>query len=55
MDNKPTGFTCECGKDSTYPSYVYAHWDIVLIYTCSKCGEQYEILKGIAVKKEDNS
>lgn len=40
------GFTCDCGEKVRYPGYVYAHWDIPLIYTCEKCGQQWAIIKG---------
>ena len=42
------GFTCpRCGEFNKYPSYVYAHWDTPLTFTC-ECGTVYEIIEGIA-------
>jgi hypothetical protein len=42
------GFRCKCGKYFKYPPYVYAHWDIGLIFTCPGCAQQHYILAGKA-------
>jgi len=47
-DDIPTGYTCACGENHTYPAYVHAHWYESLIHTCKKCGRRHEILRGRA-------
>ena len=51
MEKEPAkGFTCkECKREHVYPSYVHAHWDIVLTFKC-ECGARYTIYKGQAHK-----
>jgi len=48
MSTKPLreGFTCECGKEHKFPTYVYAHWRELLIHTCDVCGAKHEICAG---------
>ena len=48
----PEGFTCDCGREEKYPSYVYAHWDIELICACEDCGQKWSIFRGIARKEK---
>jgi hypothetical protein len=45
----PKGFTCECGTFNRFPPYVYAHWDIILVFTC-ECKRKYIIRRGIALE-----
>jgi hypothetical protein len=45
----PKGFNCHlCGKWHDFPSYVFAHWDEVLTFTCPvvNCGAKCSILRG---------
>lgn len=54
----PEGVTCEaCGKFDKYPSYVYAHWNTPLVYTCHTegCGKKYVIIGGTATPMENDS
>lgn len=51
MSDLTKGFTCECGKYEKYSVYVYAHWDVKLIFTC-ECGIKYSIIKGRATKQK---
>lgn len=44
---QPKGFTCTCGKEQTFPLYVYAKWDIPLVFTCD-CGKKWDLLRGRA-------
>lgn len=40
------GFKCECGKVWDFPTFVYAHWTVELVFTCLECDRQYTILEG---------
>lgn len=51
VDQLPKGVHCACGLFSRYPAYVYAHWDIVLVFTCPHCKREYEIIGGTATEK----
>lgn len=45
-ENLPTGFKCVvCDRPNGFNDYVFAHWDIDLIFTCG-CGSRYSILRG---------
>jgi hypothetical protein len=46
MPDLPKGYTCACGKEHRFPSYVYAHWDMLLTHTC-ECGRENEMVRGI--------
>lgn len=48
MSELAKGYTCTCGKEHTYPAYVYAHWNIALTHTC-ECGLRWTIMQGIPV------
>lgn len=42
-----TEFDCGgCGTALAFSTYVYAHWDVVLVHTCPKCDAHHEILRG---------
>lgn len=44
----PKGFECSaCRAKITFSSYVYAHWDEMLVHTCT-CGKKHEIVRGLA-------
>jgi len=47
----PKGFTCDCGREEIYPSYVFAHWDEALTYTCEGCDQKWVVFRGIARKE----
>lgn len=48
----PRSYKCpKCGKDHTFPAYVYAHFDESIVHTC-ECGEKNEIIKGKLIPKE---
>jgi hypothetical protein len=49
----PEGVTCACGEFTKFPPYVYAHWDIELVFTCPQCKRKYTILGGTATENED--
>jgi hypothetical protein len=44
----PKGYTCACGMEHKYPSYVYAHWREVLTHECDKCGRKNKTVCGVA-------
>jgi hypothetical protein len=44
--NVRKGFTCECGKEYSFPLYVYAHWTEELNHTCD-CGRVHKIRNGM--------
>jgi transcription elongation factor Elf1 len=45
----PEGFDCSgCKKFQKFGAYVAAHWDISLTHTCPDCGQQHNIIRGIA-------
>jgi hypothetical protein len=43
----PKGFNCDCGRFNAFSSYVYAHWDMDLTFTC-ECGREYCVYLGKA-------
>lgn len=51
MSDLPRGFTCECGEETKYSPWVYAHWDTELVYQCPKCKNVYNLIRGFAVKQ----
>ena len=44
----PTGFKCVCGQAQVYHPYVYAHWQVPLMFTCKECRREWEVLRGRA-------
>jgi hypothetical protein len=44
----PKGFKCKCGAFHSFSLWVYAHWDMPLLYECLECRRCYEVLHGIA-------
>jgi hypothetical protein len=50
MDNK--GIACDCGNFHKFPPYVYAHTRDVLEFTCPVCGQEWEVIRLKAWKKE---
>lgn len=43
----PKGFACECGKFHEFCAYVYAHWNIELVHTCTPgCGAKHGLRAG---------
>jgi Zn finger protein HypA/HybF involved in hydrogenase expression len=53
---RPEGTTCEqCGTFSPFPAYVFAHWTILLTFTCPTCGQKYEVFEGESVPLQENS
>jgi len=46
MDEIAKGWTCECGKEHKFGSYVYAHWDMTLLHTCEFCQRKHEVIQG---------
>lgn len=53
---RPEGVTCEaCGHFEPFVAWVYAHWDIPLVYTCTTegCGAKYETIAGTITRLEN--
>jgi len=46
MKEQNKGVQCRCGKFTPFSLYVYAHWDIPLLFTCPDCEVKYNILAG---------
>lgn len=43
----PRGFKCQgCGRKERFPAYVYAHWDIGLLWTCPDCETTHRVQRG---------
>lgn len=49
------GFRCRCGEYHRFPPYVYAHWNIILTFTCPKCNRKCEILQGQVTYSKDTN
>ena len=54
MTELPKGFTCDCGREEEYPSWVFAHWNEALVCTCEDCGQKWSIFRGLARKEKNN-
>lgn len=52
MTGVAEGYTCECGTEHRFPSYVYAHWRDVIDHTCETCGAVHSIVCGLVTLKE---
>lgn len=37
---------CECGKEQVQTYYSQAHWDEVMLHTCSACGRVHRLSSG---------
>lgn len=46
---KPCGIKCDCGVETKFIPYIYAHWDHELIFTCQACGKKATILCGLII------
>ncbi len=42
----PEGYTCPCGAENMFGSWVYAHWHVVIIATCNNCDKKNTIWEG---------
>lgn len=47
-DELAQGFTCTCGEEHRFTSYVYAHWREALHVTCEKCKTVWHVYAGVA-------
>lgn len=46
----PKGYQCpKCKTDHEFPSYVFAHWDVLLTHTCG-CGSVNKLRSGKVLK-----
>lgn len=45
-NQRPSGFTCECGEFHPFGAYVIGHWRDRLIHTCWKCDRRHSVLRG---------
>lgn len=45
------GVTCECGRFEPFSVYAYAHKNVPLVFTCKKCGKQYDVIDLTATPK----
>jgi hypothetical protein len=46
------GYTCTiCGRMNRFSSWVYAHWDIVVRYTCA-CGQEAKVRRGRVIESK---
>lgn len=55
---RPEGVTCEqCGHFEPFCAWVYAHWDMPLIYACKTegCNARYETIAGIITRLENDN
>ncbi len=50
-DSMKKGFTCNCGKFNAFTGYVFAHWNELLVFTCS-CGTEYNVFSGVAYENK---
>lgn len=49
------GVTCACGHFEPFSSYVYAHWDLSLVYTCVECQAVYDLRAGHATPRRKSA
>jgi hypothetical protein len=50
-EHQSVGIIWDCGKESRFPVYVYAHWDIEVIFTCSRCAKRVIICAGEIIRE----
>lgn len=44
----PKSYTCACGAEHEFSSYVYAHWRERLVSTCPVCHAVHHVRMGVA-------
>ncbi len=50
----PDSYTCRCGVNNIFSSYVYANWEFVMKHNCT-CGRQNRILEGKVLDEEETT
>jgi hypothetical protein len=48
----PKGYTCPCGAEHSFASWVYAHWHVVITHKCSTCDKTNTIWEGELVEDD---
>lgn len=55
MSKLPSSYKCKsCGREHTFPSYVYANWHVGLHHRC-ECGAVSHFTKGRVTKHQSPS